>query len=132
MYTQGRMRLSARSCLFVSVLLLIPVGVSAQVACCAGMASMDSKHSMEMDEAGCGEGMGCCDQAHDDAIAGHCCEGGEPANRLQPLRQVSVAALEVLPSAPAVREQTLGLVHGFRLPPPEIPDLLALHSVLLI
>ena len=121
------LRHALKPSLILAVLLLIPLGVSSQVACCAG--TMDS---IGMEGAGGGEGTGCCDQAQKNAIARQCCEGGERADRLLPLRQVSMATPVVLPAAPALRELPLVAERWSPLEPRKAPDLLALHSVLLI
>ena len=123
------LRHALKPSLILAVLLLVPLGVSSQVACCAGMSAMDS---MEMDGAGRGGGRGCCDEADDNAIARHCCEGGERADRLQPLRQLSIVTPVVLPAAPGLRDRSLVAVLWSPLPPRKTLDLLALHSVLLI
>lgn len=123
------LRRALKPSLILAVLLVIPLGVSSQVACCAEMSAMDS---MGIEGAGGGEGSGCCDQAQENAIARQCCEGGERAERLQPLRQVSMATPVVVPVAPALRDRHLVAVRWSPLPPPKTPDLLALHSVLLI
>ena len=115
--------------LIFAVLLLIPLGVSARLACCAGMASM---HSTEMDEAGCGEGRSCCDKARDDAIARHCCEGGERLDRRLTVPQVSAAPPVVLPTASTLGDRALVRLRWSTLLPPKTPDLFTLHSAFLI
>ncbi len=128
------LRHAMKPLLILAVLLVIPVGVSSQMACCAGISAMDS---MGIEGADRGEGTGCCDQARDNAIARQCCEGGERADRLQLLRQVSMTAnslatTAVLPATPALRDQPLVSERWSPLPSRKAPDLLALHSVLLI
>ncbi len=118
-----------KALLIVAVLLLIPIGFSAQIACCAGMSSMGS---MDMDASGCGEGMSCCDKAHDDALARHCCEGGERLDRQPTFSRLSAALPMVLPAAPTLTEQALLSVRWSPRPPPKAPDLFTLHSALLI
>ena len=113
----------------MAILLLIPLGISVQVACCAGVSSMGS---MDMDAPGCSEGMSCCGKAHDDALARRCCEGGERLDRPPTPPQVFAAVAMMLPTAPTLNEQAfLGVLWSPR-PPPKTPDLFTLHSALLI
>ena len=120
---------AARVLLILSALLLIPLGVSAQLACCAGMASMDS---MDMDEAGCGGEMDCCEKAPDDALARHCCEGGERLDRSLSIPQVCDAAPSSLTAIEAIRFGSNAAGNGARFRAPRSRDLLTLHAVLLI
>ena len=113
----------------VTAFLLVPLGMSVDLACCAGMGSM---HSMGMDDSGCGEEMSCCDKAHDDALARHCCEGGERMDRSHSVPQVSAAPPVVLPAVLTVSEQALVGVLWSPLPPPKPRDLVTLHSAFLI
>ena len=120
--------------LILAVLLFIPVGVSSQVACCAGVSA---RGSMGMAGEDSGEGTGCCDQAQDNAIVRRCCDGGERSDRLQDPRQVSIATTSMattvaLPPAAVLRDLPLFAARWSPPLPLKSPDLLALHSVLLI
>ena len=121
--------LAAKTCLVLSALLLIPLGVSAQMACCAGMASIQG---MEMDGNGCADGMTCCDKAQDDALARRCCEGGERLDRSHAVPRACAAPPAVLPAPPTLDERTLVGVCRDALPPPLATELFTLHSAFLI
>ena len=125
-----------KSLLVLVVLALIPLGVSAQLACCAGMSSMgsmDMAKSMDMDghDPGCGDGMTCCEKAHDDALAHHCCEG-DSLDRLHSLPRVFAVAPVVLAAAPVLSERAPACLGWPSLPTARPPDLVTLHAAFLI
>ena len=120
---------ASRLVLALALLSLIPLAVSAQLVCCAGMASM---HSMDMDDEGCGNGMGCCNKAHDDALARHCCEGGERAHQSQSLPQFTAASAAAVPATIELDRHGLVEILPSSLPPPKHSALFTLHSAFLI
>ena len=121
--------LAARTSLVLVALLLIPLGVSAQMACCAGMVAMQG---MEMDGGGSGDGMSCCDEARDDALARRCCEGGERLDRSHSTPQVIASLPVVAQAALVLSERALVGAHCSSQPPPRTSDLFTLHSAFLI
>ena len=115
--------------LILAVLLLIPLAVSAQLACCAGVSSMGS---MNLSVPGCGAGMDCCEKASDDALARRCCDGGERLDRSHAAPRACAAPPAMLPAPPTLNERTLVGVCCDPLPPPIAPELFTLHSAFLI
>jgi len=96
----------------------------------SSMGSMDM--DMDGDDSGCGEGKSCCERASDDALARHCCEGGDSLDRLHSLPRVFAVPLVVFQAAPATAERALADVGWFLLPTAKPPDLVTLHAAFLI
>ena len=131
-YTSSVVRPPIQKLLLILVALaLIPLGASAQVACCSGMSSMGS---MDMDgaDSGCGDGKSCCERASDDAMARRCCEGGDNLDRLHSLARLFAVPLVVFQAAPDAGERALADVGWSLLPTAKPPDLVTLHAAFLI
>jgi len=118
-----------RVALFLIVLVLFPIGASLPLACCAGMTGGGTAPGAKLE---CGA---CCDQAPTNAIARHCCEGGDS---FAGPRSVTIAppalAGSILASAISLPADAaaFAVARAARDPIPRLEPLYTLHASLLI
>jgi hypothetical protein len=118
--------------LLLAAALLFSIGASVPIACCAGVASGAHATAAGVPPH-CGGGEGCCDRAADDAVARHCCQGGDAFERPQVGQQpaLAAAATAIAPVTPVSTAGGDGSPSP-RDPVPRIEPLYTLHSSLLI
>ena len=128
------LRLGHQGSLLIALALLFPIGASVPLACCAGVA-LGAHVPLEAASHCAGNGGGgesCCDRASDDAVARHCCQGGDAFDRPAPSQPApAVAAMAprlTVPAGSAVGESSWSVPD----PVPRLEPLYTLHSSLLI
>jgi hypothetical protein len=109
---------------------LFPIGASLPLACCAGVTS--NLHASAETKLDCGA---CCDQAPADAIARHCCQGGDSFARPQSMAAApSALAVWTATKAATIPGDLEGLTVALsvRDPIPRLEPLYRLHASLLL
>ena len=117
--------------LLVALVLLFPIGASASIACCAG--AIDQHAISNGKPSHCAESGSCCDRAAGDAVARHCCQGGDAIERPHSAPAPVLAATPAVVAAALPSIATPGeLPPSARDPVPRTEPLYTLHSSLLI
>jgi hypothetical protein len=125
-----------RATLFLALALLFPLAASIPLACCAGIAAGAHATDTVGAPSHCGGGDGgpsCCDRAAEDAIARHCCQGGDAFERGQGSSSPVLAA--ATPATGLVTAPQPGAISFLASAPDPVPraePLYTLHSALLI